>query len=57
MENIYSDVKRTNNERELGKILAEITWGCADCSPDNKEQCQECLTDILRHSMEEFQNS
>lgn len=48
---VYSDLKKCNNEEEVAKLLSEITWTCGDCSPDSKEQCQKCLTNILKHPL------
>jgi len=36
-------------------LLSETTWIYGDCSPDNKEQCQECLSDILKSHLEEIE--
>lgn len=52
MENLYSDLKNCNSDREAAKLLSEITWTCGDCSPDSQAQCQKCLVNILKHPLE-----
>lgn len=52
----YKELQNASLEK-MAEILSEITWGCGDCSPDNKEQCVECLKTLLDENLETIKNS
>lgn len=54
---IVDNIKETKNCSEMAEIMSQITYGCGDCSPDNREQCKECLEDILSKELQEFLDS
>lgn len=57
MKNIaFDDIKKSDNINEMAALISNITWGCSDCSPDNKEQCKECLTTLLNQSVKDIIN-
>ena len=53
---MFDDIKKSNNIDEMAELIGNITWICGDCSPDNKEQCKECLTTLLNQTMEDVLN-
>lgn len=46
-KSVYEELKRNTSIEEAAKLLSCITQGCGECSPDSKEQCISCLTELL----------
>lgn len=44
---IYEEIKGSKNIKEAAELVSCITQTCGDCSPDSKEQCVSCLTEML----------
>lgn len=54
---IFKDLKETEEADKMAALLSQITYGCGDCSPDSREQCEKCLNEILLEELDEFLQS
>lgn len=46
-KSVYEELKSSISIEETAELLSCITQGCGKCSPDSKEQCISCLTELL----------
>lgn len=54
---IFDLLVQCKSAEEMAEIMSHISYGCGDCSPDSREQCEECLKEILSQDLQDFLNS
>lgn len=54
---IYEEIKGSKNIKKAAELVSCITQTCGDCSPDSKEQCVSCLTEMLSETKKSVMES